>query len=188
MDESQGALGRSTRIEAFNDVALHSTMSEVYMALVDTRLVSAADTANHRANQVGRVMPQARDVASMGPTTKITLEYCIAQRVGGASLSYAILVVGHVVRGVVGATLVVTRRNLARSQLAIRLAIMDALEGLRRLLGRQALKLGNTTGIGILVELEAAVDALLGRHDRPLRILRRELLLLHHALLVALKI
>ena len=83
--------------------------------------------------------------------------------------------------------MVVALRNLARSQLAIRLAIMDALEGFRRLLRCQALERRNTARIGILVELEAAVDALLGRHDRSLRILRRELLL-HHALLIALKV
>ena len=58
--------------------------------------------------------------------------------------------------------MVVALRNLTRSQLAIRLAIMDALEGFRRLLRCQALKRRNTACIGILVELEAAVDALLG--------------------------
>ena len=53
MDESQGALRCGTRIEAFYDVALHATMPEVYVALVDTGLVSSTDTANHRADQVG---------------------------------------------------------------------------------------------------------------------------------------
>ena len=130
-------------------------------------------------------MPQTRHVPSVGPTAHVPLKHGIAQRVRGAALSNPILVVRHVVSGV---AMVIALGYLACTQLAIRLTIMHSLERLRSLLRRQSLKRGNTTGIGsVLVELEAVIDALLGRDDGSLRVLRGELLL-HHTLLIALQV
>ena len=66
-DESESALRCRPRVETFNNVALHPAMTEVNMALV-TDL-----TIKHRADQVGRIMPQRCDVASVGSAPEVPL-------------------------------------------------------------------------------------------------------------------
>ena len=106
VDETKSALRCGTRIEALDDVALHATVPEVNVALVANLVGSSSETAvDHGTDEIRRVVAQACHIASVGSTAKIPLKHCVAERVGGATLSYAVLIVGHVVGGgVVGAT------------------------------------------------------------------------------------
>ena len=106
VDEAKSALRCGAGIEALDDVALHATVPEVDVALVADLVGSGGETpVDQGTDQVRRVVPQARHIASVGSTSKIPLKHCVAQRVGGATLSDAVLIVGHIIGcSVIGAT------------------------------------------------------------------------------------
>ena len=68
-NESEGALRGGPRIETLYDVALHSTVTEVDMALVTNLPI------HQRANQVGRIMPERSDVARMRSSSHVALKH-----------------------------------------------------------------------------------------------------------------